>query len=264
MAERYTPGELRRMSEADLAVSEHDPDVRGWTAISSEGSELGDVDDLIVDTAAMKVRYLQVDPDAGVTDSDEPIYIPIEKADVDRDRRRVVVRGPIASIRSLVPPEFGRQFGSTETARTERGGGARNDRDVQRMTRAEEEVQVSKRPVEAGEVRVGKHVETEHRRENVSVAREDVRVERRPVTDRNAPAEIRASEHEIRVPVKEEEVVVEKRPVVKEEIVISKERVEDTRPIDVDVRKEEFDIHDDRKDRNRDVAGRGTTRGGGR
>jgi uncharacterized protein (TIGR02271 family) len=248
MERDFTTGNLRRLSDADLAVAENEPDVRGWTLVSSDNRELGEVDDLIVDTSAMKVRYLEIDPDQSPNAAgSEAVYVPIERVDLDRDGERVVLRrGDDAMLRSMVPAGFAAQFGPRrQTPAGVRNGGTAGP-ELERMTRAEEEVHVAKRNVQAGEVRVGKHVETEHVRENVTVTRDQVNVERRPVTDARS-AEIRASEGEIRVPVVEEEVVVEKRPVVKEELIISKERVQETRPVDVEVRKEKFDVHDERR-----------------
>ena len=55
-----------RMSElGDYRVSDEDPDPRGWSVVGRDGATIGRVEDLIVDTAAMKVRYL----DIAVTDA---------------------------------------------------------------------------------------------------------------------------------------------------------------------------------------------------
>jgi len=241
----FTAENLRRMSDADVAVADNEPDVRGWTVIAATDRPIGEVDDLIVDTDAMKVRYLQLDPDESINATDDVLYVPIDRVDIDRSRKRVVLRGAadLSTLAGLVPADFTRRF----AGRTSDGSADvdRGSTDARRMTRAEEEVEIGKRPVEVGEVRVGKHVETEHRREQVPVTRDQVHVERRPVHDGSA-GEIRAAEGEIRVPVVEEEVVVEKRPVVKEELIVSKERVEESRPVDVEVRKEVFDV--DRKE----------------
>jgi uncharacterized protein (TIGR02271 family) len=244
MEDNATTNNLRRLSDADFEVANDEPDVRGWTVVDRSGEECGEVDDLIVDTEAMKVRYLQVDPeDADGAGDDRDLYIPIDSVDLDRDDKRVVLRGSAASMRELVPADLeGRLSSSHEAQRVVRRTEAdRDSGQADRMTRAEEEVRIGKRAVQTGEVVVGKHVETGRVHEEVSVARDEVRVERRPVEGR-AAGDISASDREIRVPITEEEVVVEKRPVVKEELVISKERVEETRPVDVEVRKEEFDI----------------------
>src|SRR5947207_3542674 len=41
-------------------IAEGDPDVRGWEVIGAEGLKIGEVDDLLVDTKALKARYLEV------------------------------------------------------------------------------------------------------------------------------------------------------------------------------------------------------------
>jgi uncharacterized protein (TIGR02271 family) len=245
MADEFTVGNLRKLSDVDFTVADNEPDIRGWTVVSMEGAEIGDVDDLIIDTDAMKVRYLELDADSA--GQEDVCYVPIDAVDLDHDRKRVMLRQDLAAFRRRMPDDFSASIGRSTAA-----GSAAESR---RLTRSEEEVHVGKREVQAGEVRIGKHVESEHRRENVDIMRDEVRVERRPATGA-APGEIRGAGDEIRVPIVEEEVVVEKRPVVKEELIVSKERVRDTRPVDVEVRKEEFDIHDDRRGPHDEVTGK--------
>lgn len=50
---------LTRVPGFRLAGDE--PDVRGWTVFGSDGRRIGGVDDLLVDTASGRVRYLDVD-----------------------------------------------------------------------------------------------------------------------------------------------------------------------------------------------------------
>ena len=45
----------------DYEVADRDPDVRGWGVYSADGLELGEVEELLVDPTAKKVRYLAVD-----------------------------------------------------------------------------------------------------------------------------------------------------------------------------------------------------------
>ena len=65
----------------DYQVSEGDPDVRGWDVIASDGRKIGEVDELLVDTQAMKVRYLDVDLSdeviANAGGEDRHVLIPI-------------------------------------------------------------------------------------------------------------------------------------------------------------------------------------------
>jgi uncharacterized protein (TIGR02271 family) len=263
----FTTGNLRRLSDSDFDVAEDDIDIRGWRVVDADGTDLGKVDDLIVDTDARKVRYLELD-DTIYSDGTGMAYADITAAEIDNAEQRVILRSGrggllrnqsigntsnlgTASRRATSPDNVdstrttGAMYDDTRSSRDRHADGEA------RLTRAEEEVRIGKRSVEAGEVRVGKHIETEHRHEDVTVMREQVRVERRPVTDQRT-AEIRASAEEIRVPIVEEEVVIEKYPVVREELVISKEQVQETRPVDVEVRREEFDIEDGRTRRGSD------------
>ena len=109
----------------------------------------------------------------------------------------------------------------------------------------EEELQVDKRQVQAGEVHVRKHVETEHVRESVPVTREEVTVERHPVSaDAGLAANARVGEDEISVPVMREEVVASKRAVPKEEVVVRTRSVADQEVVEEDLRRERIDVDD--------------------
>lgn len=43
----------------DLKVADGEPDIRGWDLQTSDGQTIGEVEDLIVDTSLMKVRYIE-------------------------------------------------------------------------------------------------------------------------------------------------------------------------------------------------------------
>ncbi|MDQ2889738.1 MAG: DUF2382 domain-containing protein [Gemmatimonadota bacterium] len=113
-----------------------------------------------------------------------------------------------------------------------------------RVTRSEEELEIAKRNVQAGEVDLHKRVETEHVTRPVTTRREEVTIERRPVRadqDRSATGTI-GDGTEIRIPITEEELVVEKRAVVKEELVIRTRMVTEEKTVEGDIRKEKVDI----------------------
>jgi uncharacterized protein (TIGR02271 family) len=87
-------GALRRMKEIedDYKVAEDDPDVRGWDVVGANGEKLGEVEEMIVDTQAMKVRYLDVEVDDNLLDTDDHhILIPIGSASIDRENKNVRV-----------------------------------------------------------------------------------------------------------------------------------------------------------------------------
>jgi sporulation protein YlmC with PRC-barrel domain len=78
----------------DFRVAGDDPDPRGWEVVAADGGRIGEVDDLLVDTGAMKVRYLDVGVDDGVSaEPDRHVLVPIGYARIDRDHDRVIVDG---------------------------------------------------------------------------------------------------------------------------------------------------------------------------
>jgi hypothetical protein len=44
----------------NFKVAEGDPDVRGWDVLGADGRKMGEVDELLVDTRGLRVRYLDV------------------------------------------------------------------------------------------------------------------------------------------------------------------------------------------------------------
>jgi uncharacterized protein (TIGR02271 family) len=284
----------------DFEVADHDPDVRGWDVISADGRKIGEVEDLIVDTGAMKVRYLdvEVDKDYRAGDDDRRILIPVGQARLHEDEDHVHVNALSSTDVRTFPAYSGRfdrtyedsvnrHFGTGAAAagssdyysgstfddesfystRRGRGGGrastsrgaddegsvARDAGSRDRMMLSEEELDVGK-VRHTGEVRVGKHVDTEHVSKDVPVTRETASVERRPIDPSEArDARPRISDDEVRVPLTEEEAVVEKRAVPKEEIIVKKHQTQETQRVEADLRKERADIdRQDDPDRNRD------------
>lgn len=95
----------------DFQVAKGDPDVRGWNVYANDGRRIGEVDELLVDVEAMKVRYLDVDLDrdvlsvSGAAPGTTPapgaaaapgaksnhILIPIGSAQLDEKEDRVIV-----------------------------------------------------------------------------------------------------------------------------------------------------------------------------
>lgn len=94
----------------DFKVAEGEPDVRGWAVIASDGRTIGEVDQLLVDTAAMKVRYLDVDVDDDLleVDEDRHILIPIGYARLDPDQDRIYV-DQMASTQVTTIPAYTRE-----------------------------------------------------------------------------------------------------------------------------------------------------------
>ena len=112
----------------------------------------------------------------------------------------------------------------------------------QRLTLSEEQLNVGKRQVQAGEATVRKTVETEHVRESVPLSHDEVSVERRPLSGAEAANARIGEDAEIRVPVMREEAVVDKRAVAKEEVLVRKRAVTENQTVEADLRRERVDI----------------------
>lgn len=59
-------------------VTEGDPDIRGWEVVGGDGLRIGEVNDLLVDTAAGKVRYLDIQLDPGLYRTGPDPAAPVE------------------------------------------------------------------------------------------------------------------------------------------------------------------------------------------
>jgi photosynthetic reaction center H subunit len=80
--------QLARVGElSDYEVADHHPDIRGWDVVASDDRKIGDVKELIADTTAMKVRYLDIELDSDHRRSDEEsrVLVPIEHARLIED-----------------------------------------------------------------------------------------------------------------------------------------------------------------------------------
>jgi uncharacterized protein (TIGR02271 family) len=106
-----------------------------------------------------------------------------------------------------------------------------------------EELDITRRSVEAGAVRVHKDIVEEEQVVAVPIRKERVRVERHNV-DRPA-MQASFQEETVVVPVRTEEVEAHKRAVVDEEVIIRKDVVEEERHIHETLRREEVDIRDE-------------------
>lgn len=240
----------------DFRVAEHDQDVRGWDVVARDGKKIGNVDDLLVDVTARKVRYLGVDLDRGLFASlfssgqSGHVLVPIEEIEIRADE---VLVNSIASSEASTLPAYDfdtfsqrHNFQSQGQSLGQNLGTTDRSLDTERETRltlSEEELAVGKRRVASGEVEIGKRVETEHVQQTVPVMREQVTVERRPATGTSTEPQI--TEDEIRIPISREEVIVEKRVVPKEELVIKKNQIQGEEVVEADVRRERAEVRHD-------------------
>jgi uncharacterized protein (TIGR02271 family) len=98
---------LRRMSDIkkDYEVADDHEDVMDWDVVGRDGTKIGEVEDMIVDMSAMKVRYLEVELDddlPGVQD-DQRVLIPVGIADLDYSNKNVMVSSLDSSMVTSFP-----------------------------------------------------------------------------------------------------------------------------------------------------------------
>jgi sporulation protein YlmC with PRC-barrel domain len=88
------PGLLMHLSDMrGFTLPDPLPDIRGWKVVLPDGRHAGTVEDLIVDTDGLVVKYLEVkvDHDFLGTDDDNWMLVPIGAARLDDDEERVIV-----------------------------------------------------------------------------------------------------------------------------------------------------------------------------
>ena len=240
-------------------------DVRGYEVRTRlDGEKVGRVDDLVCE-ADGSIRYLDVD--LGGFFNTKHVLLPVGAAEIDAADDVVWLSG-VSKQQLKDMPDY---TGDLSTVGTDYDTRARSfygrdladddlydqgrlyanrgpsDARERRLVLSAEALDIEKRTVQAGEVSVRKHVETEHVRETVPVTREEVTIERHPIASADAVgsrgADIGDGE-EIRIPVMREEVRAQKHVVPTEEVVVRTRDVTEERVIEEDLRRERADVDD--------------------
>jgi stress response protein YsnF len=203
----------------DWKLEHKDQDIRGWKLFDAAGANLGTIDELIVDTNTQYVEALRLKDGAEIPASQ------IEIGD-----RKVILNNSDSYAAH-----------DKRTADDEH----RHDQSETHLPVIDEEIDIGKRKVEQGGIRVTTHVHERPVEEQVTLRDETVHVDRRKVDRPATDADFeRMRDQEFEVRETEEEAVVNKRARVTEEVHISKdvdehrETVRGTeRTTDVDVEK---------------------------
>jgi photosynthetic reaction center H subunit len=88
----------------DFEVAEGYPDVRGWKVLSSDGTEVGKVHELLIDVDNLRTRYLDVrlSNEIAATPGERDVLVPIGTANLVDDQK--IVRVPLTAERfGLLP-----------------------------------------------------------------------------------------------------------------------------------------------------------------
>jgi sporulation protein YlmC with PRC-barrel domain len=182
---------LRTLKEFRIAKGE--PDIRGWSVRTLNGSEVGKVDDLLVDPEAGEVVMMDVEMRA----SERHLQLPLRSAQLDHHAHRVIVdSGDVQRYSSLdeVPRDQDNALDRYFDERHEQPRSVVDDRDHgARDVRYREDVGADTRGVRSRGIDAD------------AIERDQLAPETRSDTD---------------------EVVIERRPVI-EEVVIRRRVVED-------------------------------------
>ncbi len=101
-----TSGQLAHLSEMDdYEIADGEPDIVGWDVCASNGEKIGDVEDLLVDSATMRVRYLEVKLETDLVPNNDRRHclIPIGSARLDDDQDNVLVSMESERLLALPP-----------------------------------------------------------------------------------------------------------------------------------------------------------------
>ncbi len=102
-----TMGQLMHLSEMDdFEIADGEPDIRGWDVRAANGDKIGDVEDLLVDSASLRVRYIEVELEKDLVANNDRRHalIPIGSARLNDDKDDVMIS--LDSKRLLALPPY--------------------------------------------------------------------------------------------------------------------------------------------------------------
>lgn len=94
---------LEELSKSDFEIADHQPDILGWEVLVTDGEDLGEVEDLIFDREARKVRYLVVNLEMDELEDSRLVLIPIGVVSLDEDEDEVLIPAQLAPVLTTLP-----------------------------------------------------------------------------------------------------------------------------------------------------------------
>jgi uncharacterized protein (TIGR02271 family) len=233
-------------------------EMRGATVYDSDGDKIGTVEEIFYDQQTRVPEWIGIGtgffgtkrvlvPVKGSAQYDDGLMVAYEKdfvkdsPDIDEDEISQQCEADLAAYYGLGYSKERSQTGLTDTDRDWSATGTTAEQET--VTRAEEEVEVGKRPVDAGTARLRKWVETEPVALDIDLQREVARVTReqidQPVGDHDF------GEDEVEVPLHAEKPVVQKQAVAKERVGLQKDVQTERQTIEDEVKKERVEVEGD-------------------
>lgn len=243
-----TTGHLKELGDSDYEIVDGEPNIKGWDVMDTSGKQVGEVNELIFNTDTYKVVYVVVDLDDNELnlDKDKKVLVPISMTVLDdKDDKVTLSNVSAAQLGSLPAYEKGNITSQTESAIAGvfAGGAASvapttKQQDTTAIPIIEEKMQVGKREVETGGVRLKSRVVQENVEKNINLRSEHVHVEQTSV-NRPATAADLETFKEGTIEMKEfaEVPVVSKEAIVTGEVSLAKEVEETNKTVEGTVRK---------------------------
>jgi uncharacterized protein (TIGR02271 family) len=244
--------------------------MRGKPVYTSDGEKLGDFEEIYHDEATRQPEWIRVKSSTlGGILGTKHFLVPLAGAEL-QDGEDPAIRVPYSKDRVQDAPDVEGEWISEEDERqlyryyglqpserrseTQLPEGETQEPHQHPVTpqgeisvsRHEEELQVGKRDVEYGRVRLRKWVETAPVTEEVELHRETAFVERQPVDRPASGAAI--GEEEVEMPLHREEPVVSKETVEREQITVHPEEEIEEETVHGEVRREHVEVEDDSDD----------------
>ena len=244
---------LEELGGSDYEIVDGEPNVKGWDVKNGAGEKVGEVDELLFDPQARKVRYLIVDLDDNELDleDDREVLIPIGVAELHEKDDQVLVPNVTAEQLNELPAyekgkvtpeiesEVRRVFEGLGLAGAAAYGGQefydhdhfnedkfynRPSADAATLPVIEENLQVGKREVETGGARLTSRLVERPVEKSINLKEEHVSVERTPVDRPVSSSDLNAfKEEEFELTERAEVPVVTKEARVVEEVSLNKE-----------------------------------------
>jgi stress response protein YsnF len=244
---------LEELGGSDYEIVDGEPNIKGWEVKNGAGEKIGEVDELLFDAQARKVRYLIVDLDDNELEleDDREVLIPIGVAELHEKDDEVIVSNVTAEQLNELPayekdkvtPEI-----ESEVRRIFEGGAlagaavydsqefydhdhfnedkfySRPSTDTATLPVIEENLQVGKREVETGGARLTSRLVERPVEKSINLREEHVSIERTPVDRPVSSSDLNAfKEEEFELTEHAEVPVISKEARVVEEITLNKE-----------------------------------------
>ena len=270
MSTQNTDKRLQELGGSDFEIADGQSDIRGWDVKDANDKKIGEVDELIFDEQSRKVRYIVLDLEGNTFDLDtREVLVPIGIAQLHEKEDDVILPGVTsAQLQSL--PEYDKDSITNDIENKVRtvfagiGGAAlasgANDfynhehfnednlyrnrgkdiENVETIPVIEEELQVGKREVEKGGIRLRTRIVENEVKENVNLREEKIHIERTPVDRPANVSDLR--EEQVEFTERAEVPVVSKEARVVEEISLNKEVTEKEETIQDTVRHTKVDV----------------------